>query len=92
MTKKEYEAYVERVDAFFASEGIGNLSRLSDTETYFSWSVCDCCGSRLGGDRVDANGYNAETKEIYEYTICLDCEYFAEYGRLDDMTMMDIEG
>jgi len=22
-------------------------------ESYFSWRACDCCGSRLGGDRLD---------------------------------------
>jgi hypothetical protein len=23
--------------------------------------------------------------------VCQDCEYYAEYGQLDDMTMLDIE-
>lgn len=26
-----------------------------------------------------------------EYSICIDCEYYVTYGRLDDMTMMEIE-
>jgi hypothetical protein len=29
--------------------------------------------------------------DILEYEICSDCLYYAEYGCLDDMTMMDIE-
>jgi hypothetical protein len=23
-------------------------------ETHFSWSACDACGTRLGGDRIEA--------------------------------------
>ena len=28
---------------------------------------------------------------IEEYEVCQDCLYYAEYGELDDMTMMDME-
>ena len=28
---------------------------------------------------------------MQEYDICEDCVYFAEYGRLDDTTMMEVE-
>lgn len=65
-------------------------------ESHFSWSPCDCCQRPLGGDRYPANGYRppdeGETKgECLEYNICTDCVYYAEYGRLDDTTMMNIE-
>jgi hypothetical protein len=60
-------------------------------EPYFSWHRCDCCGSSLGGNREFATGYNPTTKEVQEYSICEDCVYYAEYGRLDDMTMLSIE-
>jgi len=63
----------------------------NEDESYFSWKPCECCGSHLGGDRVDCNGYNPETQEIYEYSVCIDCEYYAEYGQLDDMTMLEIK-
>ena len=61
-------------------------------EPYFSWHPCDCCGSRLGGNREHATGYNPETGEIQEYEICTDCVYYAEYGCLDDTMMLEIEG
>lgn len=73
------------------SEGITNLSSTSE-EPFFSWHACECCGSSLGGNRENCNGYNPTTKEIKEYEyICDDCIYYAEYGRLDDMTMQEIE-
>ena len=62
-----------------------------DCEPFFSWSSCDCCRSNLGGNRHHATGYNATTKQIYCYSICDDCVYYAEYGRLDDQTMMEVE-
>ena len=30
---------------------------LSDDDSHFSWQDCDGCGSRLGGDRLDASAY-----------------------------------
>jgi len=60
-------------------------------EPHFSWIRCDCCDRNEGGDRYFARGYNPKTKEIQEYDICSDCMYYAEYGVLDDMTMMNIE-
>ncbi len=94
MTKQEYKAYQETVAEFF-SHGLNNLSPVSDDngnwEEFFSWSPCDCCGSPLGGNRYSCNGYNGKTGEIEEYTVCTDCVYYAEYGRLDDSTMWDIE-
>jgi hypothetical protein len=66
-------------------------SRECWNEPFFSWSPCDCCGSHLGGNREHATGYNRKAKEISKYTICEDCVYYAEYGRLDDTTMNEIE-
>ncbi len=95
MTRKEYAEYERSVAKFFENEGIDNLTTISDesgnTEPYFSWSSCECCGSHLGGDRYDCNGYNPKTGEIYEYSVCVDCMYYAEYGKLDDLTMMELE-
>ena len=59
-------------------------------EPFVSGCPCDCCKTSLAGDRMDAHGYNPTTKQILEYTICTDCEYYAEYGQLDDMTMMEM--
>jgi hypothetical protein len=89
VTKQEYADYEASVKDFFDREGIQNLS--GKGETYFSWRSCECCGTTLGGDREDANGYNPTTKEVQEYSVCTDCIYYAEYGRLDDMTMLEVE-
>jgi len=91
MTRKEYSEYEAAVAEFFANEGVTNLSRMDDDESFFSWRPCDCCRTYLGGDRIKANGYNPSTKEVQEYTICVDCEYYVEYGQLDDMTMLDMD-
>ena len=60
-------------------------------EPYFSWRRCDCCGSTLGGNREDCIGYNPTTGKVQgDYSVCVDCIYYNEYGTLDDMTMMDM--
>ncbi len=116
MTAAEYRDYVSRVEAFFAREGITNLStghiscpergegwtydddcpnghghRDLWDEAFFSWHHCDCCRRQQGGDREHATGWNPDEKRVQEYTVCIDCIYFAEYGRLDDTTMMEVE-
>jgi hypothetical protein len=94
MTKAEYADYQETMREFF-SHGLCNLSTVSDEngtiEPYFSWRPCEVCRSHLGGDRYDCNGFNEQTGEIEEYSACQDCVYYAEYCRLDDMTMWEIE-
>ncbi len=61
-------------------------------EPFFSWSPCECCKTHMGGNREYATGYNDITKKVYNYTICEDCVVYTAYGRLDDMTMLEIEG
>lgn len=94
MTKKEYQQYRTRVAEFF-SHGLNNLSAKSDEgtiEPYFSWRPCQCCGTSEGGNRYECDGYNGTTGEVEEYDcVCGDCVYFAEYGRLDDTTMIEIK-
>jgi hypothetical protein len=95
MDAKQYKEYEESVRAFFERTGVQNLSSLPEedenySEPFFSWRPCDCCGTHLGGTRENANGYNPTTKEVLDLIVCEDCIYYAEYGRLDDMTMMDI--
>lgn len=96
MTASEYQDYQARVARFFEREGVHNhLSPISDEkgnwEEYFSWRPCDCCGSPLGGNRIDVDTYRlANTDVILKFSVCTDCLYYAEYGQLDDMTMMEI--
>ena len=87
----DYIEYKGRVNKFFKREGINNLSQQDmESESYFSHNYCDCCSRHLGGDRIDCSGYNSTTKEVQsDYSICVDCYYYAEYGQLDDMTMLD---
>ena len=87
MNKKEYNNYKKSVNDFLNNEGINNLSQITDNdgdcEPYFSNTSCDCCNRSWGGNRYDCEGYNPKTKEIYNYSICTDCVYFYEYGKLD---------
>jgi hypothetical protein len=69
----------------------GHGSRELWDEPFFSWRPCECCQRPLGGDREHATGWNPATRKIQEYDICIDCLYYAEYGRLDDMTMLELE-
>lgn len=87
----DYEQFVAAFNRFMESEGINNLSSDSDDEGGFSWRKCDCCNRSLGGARYSATGVNPATKEVNSYSICGDCVYFAEYGRLDDSTMLDYD-
>ncbi len=59
-------------------------------EPSFSWSCCDICNTRLGGDRYYAHGINKDNKIIH-FDICSDCLMYLNYGQLDDMTMLDTE-
>lgn len=58
-------------------------------EPHFSWRECELCNRPLGGDRYPAHGII--DGEIVHFDVCTDCYYYIEYGRLDDMTMLDIE-
>ena len=93
MNREEYKDFEDRVERFFKAEGINNLSSIdSEQEAYFSTLSCECCQRCRHGDRENANGYNPTTKQVQEYSVCIDCLYYAEYGQLDDMTMLDLEG
>ena len=91
MNKKEYKEYQERVNKFFKREGINNLSLEDGEESFFTSQPCECCNRELGGDRYHCSGYNPQTEDTTCYDVCWDCLYYAEYGHLDDMQMLDIE-
>jgi len=95
-TKSDYREYEERVKDFFRDEGIANLSaevnEEGNAEPYFSWTRCQCCDRDLGGDRYRSSGWNPASRQVQEYSyICGDCIYYAEYGQLDDTTMLDLK-
>lgn len=65
-----------------------------EVEPSFSWRPCEICNSHLGGDRYPVHGCidSAEDGVITVHLeACVDCVYYLEYGRLDDMTMLEIE-
>jgi len=94
---KWYAEYERRVADFFEKEGLRNLGAQDDPdsiygEPYFSSAGCSCCGSYLGGNRTLCAGWNEAEKQAQDgYEVCDDCVYYAEYGRLDDMTMLDMD-
>lgn len=95
-TKSDYAEYQQRVADFFDREGINSISQVTDADgnalsDSFSSRPCECCRRPLGGTRMLVSGYNPTTKEVQNYKICLDCEYYIEYGQLDDQTMMDLK-
>ena len=96
MTIKEYNEYKLAVKQFCDNENIITLDAIADPdngyyEPYFSHNNCECCNRSLAGDRLDCIAYNEKDHQIYNYTVCLDCYYYFEYGQLDDMTMEDLE-
>ena len=95
MTIKEYNEYKLAVKEFCDNENIITLDAITRNdetmEPYFSSVNCDCCNRSLAGDRLDCIAYNEKDHKIYNYTVCLDCYYYFEYGQLDDMTMQDLE-
>ena len=48
-------------------------------EGHFSWSQCDGCGSRFGGDRYSAHGITREGK-ILHLDVCSDCLMYLANG------------
>lgn len=90
MTKVEYKEYQERVAEFIGRENIHFYTTTGD-EAYFSHYPCECCDMPLGGLRTRLTAVYRPTGETLEFTICTDCEYYLEYGRLDDMTMLEME-
>ena len=44
------DEHAARVDSNWPDGGLV-LACAEDCEGWFSWSECDCCGSRLGGNR-----------------------------------------
>lgn len=80
------------VDCGLSDEPTDQERELAE-EPSFSWSACDCCGSRLGGDRHPAHGFLTQdgADHLSHMRVCSDCLYYINYGQLDDMTMLDME-
>jgi hypothetical protein len=81
-TKQTREEYESNVAAFLARNGITSFYPREGGESYFSWRGCECCKSRLGGDRYDCTSFQFATREVIEVTACSDCVFYAAYGQL----------
>lgn len=91
MTKSEYQAYENQVAKFIRDEQIDYYSS-DDNERAFSHLFCECCNRPTAGTRVKLTAiWISSPTTVLSYSICEDCEYYLEYGQLDDMTMMDME-
>lgn len=51
-------------------------------EGRFSWSSCDLCGSRLGGDRYAAHFFvdDDPQKDVIHIEVCVDCLMYLANG------------
>ena len=104
MNAAQYAAYEVAVAAFLKSNNVkpgccspaGGQADSNETETpceaepFFSWRPCECCGSRLGGDR-ETYQFAQEDGALFEADICVDCVYYLAYGVLDDCTMLEVD-
>ena len=92
MNRKEYDSFTAAFTSFMEREELTNLSPTDQQwETFFTWRPCECCGRPQGGDRVECSGWSSTKKDIMgPYDVCADCVHYAEYGQLDDLTMLDL--
>ena len=77
--KKYIEAYEQRM------EGFQTLAIDTDDEGCFSWTSCDVCDQKKGGDRYRATMCNPgpdNVDEKIEVSVCTDCVMFAANGEL----------
>ena len=89
MTKEEYENFVERFYVGILEFG-GHFASVDGPDDTFSKSPCDICHRPLAGARSPCVAWDLG-QERYELWVCPDCLYYNYYGRLDDMTMLEVE-
>ncbi len=70
-------AYGMEPREFYAAVSDGSVS----DEGGFSWQVCECCNSDLGGDRYAAHAL-ADDNGILHFNVCVDCIMYLENGDL----------
>ena len=91
MDREEYRAFEDAVRSFYEREEIAQLGAAINTDPFFSHKNCECCRRDIAGDRhtVPAITKNCDIDDL-TYDICVDCFYYINYGKLDDMTMEDM--
>lgn len=75
------KAFVEAYER--GTEGFEILAIDTDDEGCFSWSPCDTCNQKLGGNRYRATLCNpGPDRDAIEVKVCTDCVMFAANGEL----------
>lgn len=62
--------------------------------SYISKKPCDVCDDSYYGDREDYVGFQHRASgpsPVVDVSICIDCVYYNEHGRLDDQQMAEVE-
>ena len=77
-------------DGHFAPTNHASNPEVAHCTHGFSSIACELCGSPLGGNRICVTRIHPKDETLY-YAVCIDCQYFVEYGTLDDQTMLEIE-
>ncbi len=89
MDTQEYETYKQAVELFLTRNGVksGCYSPAdSNSEGFFSWNQCECCGNDKGGNRETYSFASDLGKESnFEADICSDCIEFLTYGKLENI-------
>jgi hypothetical protein len=85
-TKQAYAEYEERV-----RDSLEEVGWISTNDNGYIAQWCDICG--LGEQRIVFNGKGVrmDSDTTIKLQVCEDCDYYLEYGRLDDVQMSDIE-
>lgn len=90
MTKAEYDDYTARIAQFYERENIQSL-HAGEIVNDFTARRCEVCGGHPAGARYAITGLHKPNGGTFsEYEGCTDCLYYAEYGQLDDMTMIEV--
>jgi hypothetical protein len=87
-THADYRKFQRNFELFVKDFKLSHLS--TGSENTFSWDRCDCCLDDDGGDRYALYAHQEGNSEIVTFSVCPDCLYYANYGQLDDETMMRI--
>jgi hypothetical protein len=91
MTHIEYHQFQQAVEQFEIKNDVkpGCHSGLM-LGVFFSNSPCRCCQRPLAGNRQEYE-FATNDGKTFRADICVDCEYYLTYGRLDDTTMLEVE-
>lgn len=88
-TTEDYNKFRRNFALFVSAFRLSHIS--TGSENTFSWDSCDCCQDDGGGARYELHAHQDGNSEIVTFSVCPDCLYYANYGRLDDVTMLRIE-